>query len=275
VELWFSVVLGLVQGLTEFLPISSTAHLAIAPRLFGQPDPGAAYTAVIQLGTLLAVLIYFAKDLWSLTAGSVKEPSGPQAKQVGLLVLATVPIVIAGLTLKKYVVGSWRSMWVIGCSLIAIGIVMWLVDRRNVKQVANGRVERLLGDLDWRDALLIGAAQALALVPGVSRSGATICMALVIGVSRPDAARFSFLMSIPAVGGAGILELRDAIRSLGSHLGEALPALLIGTAVAAVTGYIVIAWLIRWLGSNRLTSFAIYRVLAGAALLLAVAWGWT
>jgi undecaprenyl-diphosphatase len=215
-------------------------------------------------------LVYFAKDLFGLASGSVRNVRGPQAKQIMLLVLATLPIVIAGVTLKRYVVGSWRSLWVISVSLIVIGVVMWLIDRNSARKVQAGVLERTIGDLNWQDALLIGLAQS---VPGVSRSGATICMALLIGVSRRDAARFSFLLSIPAVGGAGILELRDALKAFGPNLGHAIPALAVGTAVAAITGYIVIAWLIKWLGSNRLTSFAWYRIAVGAALMIALAGG--
>jgi len=273
VALWFAAVLGLIQGLTEFIPVSSTAHLRIAPELFGQVDPGAAYTAVIQLGTLLALLVYFAKDLFGLARGSLTAPKGPEARQVLLLGLATIPIVVFGLTLKHYVEGPLRSLYVIASTLIVIGIVMWLIERWSAARAASGAVERTIAMLRPSDALIIGIAQAMALVPGVSRSGATICMALLIGMQRREAARFSFLMSIPAVGGAGILEVKSALKALGPNLHEAMPALLVGTAVAAVSGYIVIAWLLRWLGSHRLTSFSIYRVAAGVALLAALATG--
>ncbi|MBX3156831.1 MAG: undecaprenyl-diphosphatase UppP [Deltaproteobacteria bacterium] len=264
---WFAALMGLVQGLTEFIPISSTAHLRILPELVGQKDPGSAYTAVIQLGTLLAVLVYFARDLIHLPVAMVREPSSPDGRMPWLLAAGTVPIVILGLSLKKHIEGDLRSLYVIAGTLIVIGIVMAVIDR-----VAEGRGDdtRPLTDLTYRDAILVGLAQSLALVPGVSRSGATICMALLLGFSRSDSARFSFLLSIPAIAGAGIFELRGAIGELGR---DALPALLVGTSTAAVSGYIVIAWLIKWLGSHDLLGFAIYRILAGIALLIALATG--
>lgn len=263
-SLWFAALLGLVQGLTEFLPISSTAHLAIMPALFGVKDPGASYTAVIQLGTLLAVLAYFAKDLVGVATAMVREPSTPDGRMPWLLAAGTVPIVIAGLLLKKQIEGDLRSLYVIAGALIAVGLVMVVVDR-----LAAGRETfKPLASITLVDALLVGCAQTLALVPGVSRSGATICMALLLGFSRSDSARFSFLLSIPAVAGAGLLEVRQAVGVLGR---DALPALAVGTGVAAISGYLSIAWLIKWLGSHDLIGFAIYRIVAGLALIGALA----
>jgi len=257
---WFAALMGLIQGLTEFIPVSSTAHLRIVPSLLGQPDPGAAYTAVIQLGTLLAVLAYFAKDLVHLPAAMFKDPSSSDGRLPWLLAAGTVPIVILGLSFKKHIEGDLRSLYVIAGALIAVGIIMVIVDR-----IANGRTEhRPLAGITLTDALIVGLAQSLALVPGVSRSGATICMALLLGFSRTDSARFSFLLSIPAIAGAGIFEAREAFRVLGR---DALPALAVGTGVAAVSGYVAIAWLIKWLGSHDLIGFAIYRIVAGLALL--------
>lgn len=259
-SVWFAALLGLIQGLTEFIPVSSTAHVAILPALFGQRDPGAAYTAVIQLGTLLAVLAYFWKDLVNLPIAMFRDPSSPDGRLPWLLAAGTVPIVICGLAFKKYIEGDLRSLYVIAGALIAVGIVMLLVDR-----YASGRPDtRPLASITLQDAILVGLAQTLALVPGVSRSGATICMALLIGFSRSDAARFSFLLSIPAIAGAGIFEAREAFRSLGR---DAIPALAVGTGVAAVSGYVAIAWLIKFLGSHDLFGFAVYRILAGLALL--------
>jgi undecaprenyl-diphosphatase len=256
--LWFAALLGVVQGLTEFIPISSTAHLRILPALFGVPDPGAAYTAVIQLGTLLAVLVYFAKDLAALPGAMLRDPASPEGRLPWLLAVGTVPIVIAGLLLKKHIEGDLRSLYVIAIALVTVGIAMGIIDR-----IAGGG-ERGVSDITFRDALLVGLAQTLALVPGVSRSGATICMALLLGLTRSDAARFSFLLSIPAIAGAGIFELRTAFNELGR---EAIPALAIGTSTAFITGYLSIAWLIKWLGSHDLLGFAIYRIVAGLALL--------
>jgi undecaprenyl-diphosphatase len=259
--LWFAALLGVVQGLTEFIPVSSTAHIRIAVALFGQSDEGmAAYTAVIQLGTLLAVLVYFAKDLVALVVAMVREPSSPDGRMPWLLAVGTVPIVIAGLLLKKHIEGDLRSLYVIAIALITVGVAMAVIDR-----IATGRDStRPLAEITFQDALLVGLAQTLALVPGVSRSGATICMTLLLGFSRSDSARFSFLLSIPAVAGAGIFEAREAMQTLGR---EAIPALSVGIGTAAITGYIAIAWLIKWLGSHDLVGFAIYRVVAGIALI--------
>jgi undecaprenyl-diphosphatase len=258
--LWFAALLGLAQGLTEFIPVSSTAHLRVIPALFGMPDPGAAYTAVLQLGTLAAVIAYFAKDLAQLTVSMLKDPTSPEARLPWLLAIGTVPIVVAGLALKDHIEGPWRSLYVIATALIVVGIVMIIVDR-----YAAGREDhKPLAALTWTDAALVGLAQAMALVPGVSRSGATICMALCLGLTRSDAARFSFLLSIPAIAGAGIFEAKDAFRVLGR---DALPAVAVGVGTAAVSGYIAIAWLLKWLGSHDLIGFAIYRIVAGLALI--------
>jgi undecaprenyl-diphosphatase len=261
--LWFAALLGLVQGLTEFIPVSSTAHLRVASALAGQHDAGAAYTAVIQLGTLVAVLAYFGKDLVALPAAMVRAPGSPDGRLPWLIAAGTVPIVIVGLLLKKQIEGDLRSLYVIATALVVVGLVMAVIDR-----YAAGRDGRGLVTITYGDAVLIGLAQTLALVPGVSRSGATICMALLLGFTRSDAARFSFLLSIPAVAGAGLLEARKAFAELGR---EAIPALAVGTGVAAVVGYASIAWFLHWLGSHQLVSFAIYRVVAGLALLCALA----
>lgn len=259
--LWFAALLGLVQGLTEYIPVSSTAHLRVVSALARQGDAGAAYTAVIQLGTLLAVLAYFAKDLVAVLVAMVRSPSTPEGRLPWLIALGTIPIVIAGLALRKYIEHELRSLYVIAAALIVVGIVMALIDQ-------HARDGRPLSSITLRDALLIGLAQTLALVPGVSRSGATICMALLLGFTRSDAARFSFLLSIPAVAGAGLFEARTAFAELGR---DALPALAVGTGVATVVGYASIAWFLRWLGSHELIGFAIYRIAAGLALLGAIA----
>jgi undecaprenyl-diphosphatase len=255
--LWFAALLGLVQGLTEFLPISSTAHLRIAPDLLAQPDPGAAFTAVIQLGTLAAVIVYFWKDLWSMTHAAFTAPRSPAARQAWLIVLGTVPIGIAGVTLKRYITGEWRALTVVAAALIAVGVLMAWVDRRKIG-------ERMVSDLGVRDALLIGLAQACALVPGVSRSGATITCALLLGLTRPSAARWSFLLSIPAIAAAGVFELKDAFHD--TH-GAGVVPIAVATAVAFVSGYASIAWLLAHLRTKSLVPFAIYRVLLGGSLL--------
>lgn len=261
--LWFAALLGLIQGLTEYIPVSSTAHLRVTSALAGQQDAGAAYTAVIQLGTLLAVLAYFAKDLVAIPAAMVRAPVSLDGRLPWLIAAGTVPIVIAGLVLKKQIENDLRSLYVIAMALVVVGLVMAVIDRQ-----AAGREGRALATITYTDAIAIGLAQTLALVPGVSRSGATICMALVLGFTRSDAARFSFLLSIPAIAGAGILEARKAFAELGR---DAIPALAVGTGVATVVGYASIAWFMQWLGSHQLIGFAIYRVAAGLALLGALA----
>ena len=264
--LWFAALLGLIQGLTEFIPVSSSAHLRIAPALLNQPDPGAEFTAVIQLGTLIAVIAYFAKDLIVLPVAMFREPQSPDGRLPWLLAVGTVPIVIAGILLKKHIEGDLRSLYVVCGTLIGVGLVMAVVD-----QLADRGATRPLASITYTDAIVVGLAQTLALVPGVSRSGATICMALLLGFSRSDSARFSFLLSIPAVAGAGIYEARHAFTTLGS---SAIPSLAVATTVAAVTGYASVAWFIRWLGTHHLTGFAVYRIACGAALLAALAAGY-
>jgi undecaprenyl-diphosphatase len=253
-ELWFAALLGLVQGLTEFLPISSTAHLKITTALLGQTDTaGAAFTAVIQLGSLAAVIVYFARDLFvDLPRAMFRDPTSPMGRVPLLLVVGSIPVAITGILLKKQIEGPLRSLYVIAAAMVAIGALMWLVDRRD-----SGT--RGMTDLGYTDALLIGIAQSCAVVPGVSRSGSTICMCLALGMARPEAARFSFLLGIPALAGAGFFEMRG--------LGP-IPwtPVLLASGIAFVTSYASIAWLIRWLGTHHLAPFAIYRILAGIAI---------
>ena len=254
--------MGVVQGLTEFLPISSTAHLRLTPELFGVRDPGAAFSAVIQLGTLLAVLAYFARDLLRMTVAMFKDPSSPDGKLPWYLMVGTVPIVAFGLGLKDYITGPFRSLYVVGGALMAVGVVMAIVDARA------GDHEREMHTASMFDVFLIGLAQAMALVPGVSRSGATIIAALAIGFSRPEAARLSFLLGIPAIAGAGLYEIPDALREVGDW-----PAVVIGTAAAAISGYAAIAWLLHYLSRKNLAVFAGYRVLVGLLVVVACVLG--
>lgn len=262
--LWLAALLGLVQGLTEYIPVSSTAHLYIVNLLVGQKDAGAEYTAVIQLGTLLAVVVYFWRDLVDFASAMFVARGTADGRMPWMLAVGTLPIVILGLLLKKYIEEDLRTLWVIAGALVAVGIVMAIVD-----QMAQHRdAYRPLASITYKDALIVGLAQCFALIPGVSRSGSTIVMLLLLGFSRSDSARFSFLLSIPAVAGAGILEAKKAFGVLGS---DAIPALAVGTGVAAITGYAAIAWLMKWLGSHQLLGFALYRIAAGLALLGALA----
>ena len=259
-SVWLAVVLGVFQGLTEFLPISSTAHLRIVPALLGEPDPGAAFTAVVQLGSLAAVIAYFARDLFiDLPRAMFKAPKSPQGRLPLYLVLGTVPIVVAGLTLERFIVGEARSLWVIATTLAVLGAILIAVDARAERR---GGTARPLGDVNLTDAVLIGLAQALALVPGVSRSGATITMALLLGFARPDAARFSFLLGIPALAGAGVFEVKDALAAPRVDAG----VLVAGTIAAAIASYASIAWLMRWLGRRRLVVFGVYRIALAAVV---------
>lgn len=258
-----AIVLGLVQGLTEFLPISSTAHLRIAPELFGWKDPGAAYTAVIQLGTVAAVLIYFRKDLVSLTAAFVRglverRPFATVESRLAWFVgVGTIPIGLAGLTFKSAIEGSLRSLYVISASLIGLALILWWVERRATHA-------RTVAEMTWADALWVGAWQALALIPGSSRSGTTITGGLWRGLKREDAARYSFLLSIPATTLAGVFELK--------HLLEAperpsTMALVVGSVVAFASGMAAIAWLLRFLRTRSMTVFVVYRIVLGLVLL--------
>lgn len=256
-DLWFAVVLGIVQGLTEFLPISSTAHLRIVPELFGQTDPGAAFSAVIQLGTLGAVLVYFARDLFiDMPKALIQDRASPKGRLPFYLVAGTIPIVILGLSLKDFITGDARSLYVVASTLIGVGLLMYFIDRR-------ARDQRTVDEITLRDAIIIGLAQACALIPGVSRSGSTIVAALFLGMKRADAARFSFLLGIPAIGGAGIFELGDALEALGS---DAWLPIVIGTIASFISGYASIAWLLRYLQRKSLAPFAFYRVGLGILL---------
>jgi undecaprenyl-diphosphatase len=263
-----AIVLGIVQGLTEFLPVSSSGHLRIVPAFAGWDDPGAAFTAVIQLGTMLAVLIYFRNDLWNITRGFLRSLRDPQARgthdaRMGwLLIIGTIPIVIFGVAFKDTIETDARQLTLIGITLIVLGLLLQLAE-------IVGRKERTLNTITTRDGWLIGLAQAAALVPGVSRSGATITAGMFLGFRREDAARFSFLLSIPAVVLSGIFELR--------HVGEgggpgAVPT-IIATILAFITGYLSIAFLLRWLARHPVTIFVVYRVTLGVVVLALVASG--
>jgi undecaprenyl-diphosphatase len=263
-----ALVLGLVQGLTEFLPISSSGHLRIVPALLGWEDPGAGFTAVIQLGTMAAVLIYFRADLWRIASAWLRElrtpiPKASQEARLGwFIVLGTIPIAIFGFIFKDQIESGARSLYLIGSALILFSVVMVLAER-----VATQR--RDLEHLNGRDGLFIGLMQALALVPGVSRSGSTISAGLFRGFDRVAAARYSFLLSVPAVVLSGLFELRK----VGEAGSPSAGATAIATLVAFVSGYAAIAWLIRYLGTHTLGIFVVYRVALGTLVLALAASG--
>jgi undecaprenyl-diphosphatase len=262
-----AIVLGLVQGLTEFLPISSSGHLRVVPAFFGWDDPGAAFTAVIQLGTMAAVLLYFRADLWRIASAwlrSLRDPAvrGDLDARLGwYIVLGTIPIAILGLAFKDPIETEFRNLELIGTTLIVFGLVMLAAE-------AVSRRDRPLREITRRDGFLIGCAQALALVPGVSRSGATISAGLFLNFDRAAAARYSFLLSVPAVVLSGLFELR--------HAGEGnLPvgATILATLLAFVTGYASIAFLLRYLARHSIAVFVGYRVVLGAMVIALAASG--
>lgn len=258
-----AVVAGVVQGLTEFLPISSTAHLRIVPALTGTCDPGAAYTAVIQLGTLFAVLIYFAKDIGRILAAVFTALPAPSRFKEGdarlglAIALGTIPIGLCGIFFKKYIVGDMRSLYVIGTCLIVVALLMWVAER-------TAKHRKSIAELTFWHIQLIGFAQALALVPGVSRSGITIVAALFLAMRRDEAARFSFLLSIPAVTAAALYELKDVIEA--TRL-TGYGAVVVGTVVSLVVGIACIHYLLRFLRTRTTLSFVAYRIVLGAALI--------
>ena len=257
---------GLVQGLTEFLPISSSAHLRVLPAFLGREDPGAAFTAVVQLGTMVAELFFFRRDLVRIARswlGQFRRPElrGTLDARLGwYLIFATIPISILGLAFEDDIETTARSLTLIGTTLIVLALVLLVADRV-------GRRERGIGELRLRDGLVMGSAQALALVPGVSRSGATITAGLFLGLDRAAAARFSFLLSIPAVVLSGLFELYG-ILSGEEATGTGWPALVGAVVVAAVVGYAVIAFLLRYLATHTFAPFVAYRVVLGALVLV-------
>jgi len=268
VSIFEAIVLGIVQGITEFLPISSTAHLRVVPAFAGWPDPGAAFTAVTQLGTMLAVVIYFRRDLLRIVrtwSRSLREPelrSELDARLGWYLVIATIPISIFGLAFKDQIETGARDLYLIGTALIVLGLVLLLAERVGTRT-------RDLQTVGLRDAVVVGFAQALALIPGVSRSGSTITAGLFLGLRRETAARFSFLLSIPAVVLSGLLELGEFSGSEGSDLA----ALAVATAFAFVSGYAAIAFLLRFLVTHTTKVFVAYRVALGAVVIALAAAG--
>lgn len=263
-----AIVLGIVQGLTEFLPVSSTGHLRIVPAFFGWDDPGAAFTAVTQLGTMAAILIYFREDLWRIIVATLRSvrtdrwhSTDLDAKLGWYIVLGTIPIGIFGLALKSVIEDSARSLYVIGIALIVFSFVI-------LRAEAQGEQEREIKDITPRDGLLIGVFQAIALIPGVSRSGATISGGLFLGFNRADAARYSFLLSIPAVVLSGLLELKDIGDHTHANAGAAPTA--IATVLAFVVGYATIDFLLKFVSRHSIATFCGYRVAMGALVLLLV-----
>ena len=266
-----AIVLGIVQGLTEFLPISSSAHQRIVPALLGWDDPGAAFTAVTQLGTEAAVLIFFRHDLWAIATTwlrSLRDPalrSHTDARLGWYLIVATIPIGILGLTFETQIENGARNLWLVGTTLIVFGLVLGVADRV-------GRHERTIDRLSTRDGILIGLAQSLALIPGVSRSGATMSAGLLLGLERPAAAKFGFLLAVPAVVASGVFQLEGLISGEEGD-GGPLGYVALATVISFVVGYAAIAWFLRYLAHHSVRVFVVYRVLLGALVLVLVAAG--
>jgi undecaprenyl-diphosphatase len=277
-----ALILGLVQGLTEFLPISSSAHIRIVGELLGTgSDPGARFTAIIQLGTEAAVLIYFRRDIarifarWfrSLRGGRVPRED-PDARMGWLIIIGSVPIILLGIAFQNLIETSLRSLWVVAATLILFGILLGLADQL-------GSRTRRLDDLTGKHGILFGLAQALALIPGVSRSGGTITAGLALGYERAAAARYSFLLALPAVFGSGLYELFRSIRSsctaapgvtcIPDDFGAADTAL--ATIVAFGTGFAVIVFFMRYISTRSFLPFVVYRLVVGGGLIALLATG--
>ena len=268
-----ALVIGIIQGLTEFIPISSTAHIKVIPSLLGWKDPGAAFTAVIQWGTLVAALIYFRADIVRITRATLaglfcgRPFQTPDAKMGWMIALGTVPVVVLGLALKKPIETSLRSLYVISAAAIAFALVLMVAEWVVVWRERTWRKQKDMGELGWWDAIGVGLAQAAALIPGASRSGVTITGGLFLGIRRDAAARFSFLLSLPADFGAGLFELYDKRRELLASQADLLN-LITATVVSGIIGYATIAFLLSYLKKHSTYLFIIYRLFLGTALLL-------
>jgi undecaprenyl-diphosphatase len=282
-----AILLGIVQGLTEFIPISSTAHLVLAMRAMNlalTPEQTTASMAVIQLGTLLAVLIYFARDIWNITRAFVRDhfvllKEGRRDKfnrenehvrlstdaWLGwLIIIGTIPVVVVGLLFKKQIEGAFtKNLWIIATMMIVVALLLVLAEIVSKKS-------RRLQELGLGDAVAVGLAQCLALIPGSSRSGSTIMAGLFVGQTRETAARFSFLLSIPAIAASGLLELKEAMHRLP---GDSLTTLAVGTIVSGIVGYASIWFLLRFLRTHSTGVFIGYRLIVGGAILVMLCMG--
>jgi undecaprenyl-diphosphatase len=259
-----ALVLGILQGLSEFLPISSSAHLALAPWLFGWPDPGLSFDVALHFGTLVAVLWYFRRE-WSSLLVAAKDIVAHRRieteseRRVVYLIIATIPGAIAGLALEKYAETTFRDPRLVAIALMVMGVMLWLVDRFAGRQ-------RTLPDMRWLDALLIGLAQMFAIIPGVSRSGSTITAGRALELSRESAAVFSFLMSMPIIAAAAVLKMPEALREHGLSA-----QMVVGIVASALSGWLAISILLRLVVRHSYGVFAAYRVLLGAGILYLIA----
>lgn len=266
---WFeAIVLGIVQGLTEFLPISSSAHLLILSQLFGWSDPGAAFTAVTQIGTETAVIVYFRRDIarivrmWALSWRRPELRSTIDARMGWYVIVGTIPIGVLGLTFADQIETAARNLWLVAGTLIVFGVLLAVAD-------AYGAHRRPLASLTTRDGIVFGFGQALALIPGVSRSGATITTGLAMGYTREAAARYAFLLAIPAVLASGLYEATK----IGDDASAQWGPTIVATIVAFGVGLAVIAWLLRWVSTRTYLPFVLYRIALGLLVLVLLATG--
>lgn len=269
-EILKAVLLGIVQGLTEFLPVSSTAHLRIIPSFFGWGDIGASYTAVMQVGTMIAIIIYFWKDMVNMARSFLaslksKDYKSKDTRLFLMIVFGTVPIVICGFLFKDFIRHEFRNMYIVASSLIFFSIVLYIADRYTKKVVT---IEKL----SYKDSLIIGFFQALALIPGASRSGSTISGSFFRNMTREDAARFSFLLSIPAVLLSGTFELFSQRKELLSSEGAIL-SLIIATIVSGAVGYWSIWFLLSYIKKHSMNLFVYYRIFFGVLIIILLSTG--
>ena len=275
-SLFESIFLGILQGLTEFLPISSSAHLRIAGEFFSKAqDPGARFTAITQIGTELAVLIFFRNDIKKIIVAWFKQvvmrkdlatEDKPLARMGWLIIIGSVPVVVLGVLGKDIITNDFRSLWLIASVMIIFGVILGFADHY-------GKKIRTLDQLNAKHGILYGLAQSLALIPGVSRSGATIAMGRYLGYTREAALRYSFLLAIPAVFGSGLYELKDAFGASAATNVFTLPQTFVATAIAFVVGYAVIAWLLKFVTTKSFMPFIIYRILLGTTVLVLLSAG--
>lgn len=269
-EILKAILLGVVQGLTEFLPVSSTAHLRIIPSFFGWGDIGASYTAVIQVGTMIAIILYFRSDLMNMTKAMLlslktKDFNSKDTRLLLMIIIGTIPIVIAGFLLKDLIRHQFRNMYIVAASLIFFSIILMIADRFTKKKVD-------LSSITYKDGIIVGIFQAMALIPGASRSGSTISGAFFRNMTREDAARFSFLLSIPAVLLSGVYELFSQRATLLSG-DSAILSLVIATVVSGVVGYWSIWFLLSYIKKHSMMLFVVYRVIIGILIIILLSTG--
>ena len=270
-----AIILGIIQGLTEFLPISSTCHLTVAGKLMGliseeHPEQWTSFIAVIQLGTLVAILIYFWNDLWRITIDFINDNllkrksfnnQSENSKMGWYIILGSIPVVFIGLVFKDLIEGSLtKNLYVIAASLILLGIILAFAEKF-------GKFKKELKEIKWYDALIVGFAQSLALIPGSSRSGTTITAGIFLGFKRETAARFSFLLSVPAILGSGLLQLYKALAFIDT---SGILTLIIATITSAVSGYLTIEFLLKFLRKNSTFVFIVYRIVIGVVIIILI-----